>query len=144
MRQAAPDGRVLGRLCDGLGKLAVFEAARSRSYADLFCKKFLVVLFSNAGKCAPEIWQRQSVFAALRRDEESVEKLEFDTSPLIPLPSRGGEEKNQRNPRNLRTKVFVFSSLHCGHESVFIRVHPWLKLKRAIAGQRAWLAADSF
>jgi hypothetical protein len=28
-----PMGRVLGRSFDGLGKLAVFEAARSRSYA---------------------------------------------------------------------------------------------------------------
>jgi hypothetical protein len=63
VRQAAPDGRVLGRLCDGLGKLAVFEAARSRSYAKLFWlnnnRRFVV---SNAGKCAPEIYQRQSAF----------------------------------------------------------------------------------
>jgi hypothetical protein len=29
----------------GLQKFAVFEAAHSQSYAELFCKKFLVVLF---------------------------------------------------------------------------------------------------
>jgi hypothetical protein len=31
-----PMGRVLARFCDGLGKFAVFGAARSRSYAKLF------------------------------------------------------------------------------------------------------------
>jgi hypothetical protein len=38
-------GRCSVGSCNGLGKLAVFGTARSRSYAELFCKKFLVVLF---------------------------------------------------------------------------------------------------
>jgi hypothetical protein len=49
-RQAAPDGALLGRVLCGPGKLAVFDAARSRSYAELFCKKFLVVLVYLTGQ----------------------------------------------------------------------------------------------
>ena len=45
-----PMGRVLGRSFDGLGKLAVFEAARSRSYAKLFCKNYSIVFFVHFGR----------------------------------------------------------------------------------------------
>jgi hypothetical protein len=42
--------RVLGRSFDGLGKLAVFEAARSRSYAKLFCENYSIVFFVHFGR----------------------------------------------------------------------------------------------
>jgi hypothetical protein len=40
----------LGQSCDGLGKLAVFGAARSRSYAKLFCKIYSIVFFVHFGR----------------------------------------------------------------------------------------------
>jgi hypothetical protein len=45
----------------GLQKFAVFEAARSRSYAECFWlnKYFGRFVFSGRSECAPEIYQRQ-------------------------------------------------------------------------------------
>jgi hypothetical protein len=104
VRQAAPDGRVLGRLCDGLGKLAVFEAARSRSYAKLVCKKFSSGRFVFLTD-AVRLRRCREFGNAFSGGEKVRVALAVRHLTPVPLPDRGGEGEKNGSTESRPTKA---------------------------------------
>jgi hypothetical protein len=97
-------GRVLGRSFDGLGKLAVFEAARSRSYAKLFCKNYSIVFFVHFGR--GELYLEMMLQDKLVNPCQTIHmELAHLLRSAVRRAEKGGETAGTKPERNDRRRV---------------------------------------
>ena len=105
----------LGRMCNGLGKFAVFRTARSRSYAKLFYKNYSIVFFVHFG--------HGELYSEMVLQDKLVNPCQanlIELAHLLPSPvgerkkwSAGGMTAGMELERNAARRAGVGSNRSC-------------------------------